>query len=92
VNSDAPEASTENAPGANPRHVLIRRLEFVAIAVGGAFIILGWGIGHQEWARALGWIFAGIGFAIEMVHGRVLKPARRADAAAERPVDDESAS
>jgi hypothetical protein len=56
--------------------VLARRVEFSLIAVGGLFLIFGWGIGHQEWARALGWIFTGIGFAIEMVYGRAAKAAR----------------
>jgi hypothetical protein len=63
----------------NPRVALARRAEFVLIAIGGVFIIGGWGIGHQEWARALGWLFAGFGFAIEMVYGRVLKKSRTSE-------------
>jgi hypothetical protein len=74
VSSDAPEAPAN--PATNPRVVLARRTEFVLIAIGGVFIIFGWGIGHQEWARALGWLFAGFGFAIEMVYGKVLKGGR----------------
>jgi hypothetical protein len=92
VSSDAPEASTGNPTEPNPRVVLMRRLELVAIAIGGVFIIGGWGIGHQEWARALGWAFAGIGFAIEMVYGRVFRSSRNAEAKPEQPAGDESAS
>jgi hypothetical protein len=96
VSSDAPEASPENPTGnptePNPRVVLMRRLEFVAIAIGGVFIIGGWGIGHQEWARALGWAFAGVGFAIEMVYGRVFRSSRKAEPKPEQPSSDESAS
>ena len=76
VSTDAPEVPTSATP--HPRAVLARRIEFTMIAIGGVFIILGWGIGHQEWARALGWAFTGIGFAIEMVYGKVLKPSRAA--------------
>ena len=86
---------------ATSRAALARRVEFGVIALGGLFLILGWGIGHQEWARAVGWILTGIGFAIEMVYGRVLKPSRAAEADAEpdpepdpepeRRVTDESA-
>ncbi len=56
--------------------MLARRIEFSLIAVGGCFLILGWGIGHQEWARAAGWLFTGVGFAIEMVYGKVVRAAR----------------
>ncbi len=65
------------------------------IALGGLFLIFGWGIGHQEWARALGWILTGIGFAIEMVYGRAAKAARtpERDGAEEATrVTDDSAS
>jgi len=58
--------------------VLARRAEFALIALGGVFIIFGWGIGHQDWARALGWLFAGCGFAIEMLYGKVFKADRSA--------------
>ena len=74
MSKDAPEAPS--SPATNPRVALARRAEFVMIAIGGVFIIGGWGFAHQEWARALGWLFAGIGFAIEMVYGRVLKKPR----------------
>lgn len=56
--------------------VLARRVEFSLIAIGGCFLILGWGIGHNEWARAVGWLFTGVGFAIEMVYGKVVRAAR----------------
>jgi hypothetical protein len=56
--------------------VLARRIEFSLIALGGCFLILGWGIGHHEWARAVGWLFTGVGFAIEMVYGKVVRAAR----------------
>jgi len=83
VSSDAPEATTD--PLTNPRMVLARRAEFVLIALGGVFIIGGWGFGHQEWARALGWICTGLGFAIELVYGRVRQASR---AAAQEPATD----
>jgi hypothetical protein len=56
--------------------ILARRVEFSLIAIGGCFLILGWGIGHHEWARAVGWLFTGIGFAIEMVYGKVVRATR----------------
>jgi hypothetical protein len=75
----------------NPRLVLARRVEFGLIAVGGLFLIIGWGIRHEEWARAVGWLFTGIGFAIEMVYGRVAKAAKKQEDAEEEPrVTDES--
>ena len=74
MSSDVPEVPTTNDTDARAR--LARRVEFTMIGIGGVFIILGWGIGHQEWARALGWAFTGVGFAIELVYGKVLKPAR----------------
>jgi hypothetical protein len=94
VSNDAPETpSTTETP---PRVVLARRLEFTLIAIGGVFIILGWGIGHQEWARALGWLFAGIGFAIEMVYGRLYRAAgktrRTSEPEPDRRTTDESGS
>jgi hypothetical protein len=84
VSSDAPEAPAKDETHA--RAVLARRVEFAMIGLGGVFIIFGWGFGHQEWARALGWAFTGIGFAIEMVYGRVLKPASKAGKAKTDPV------
>jgi hypothetical protein len=79
VSSDAPEVpATQSTEANNPRVVLARRAEFALIALGGVFIIFGWGIGHQEWARAVGWLFAGIGFAIEMVYGKVVRKPRAA--------------
>lgn len=75
MSSDAPEALTKDETHA--RAVLARRIEFVMIGIGGVFIIFGWGFGQHEWARALGWIFTGVGFAIEMVYGRVIKPAQK---------------
>ena len=64
-----------------PRVVLARRFEFSLIALGGVFLIFGWGIGHQEWARAVGWLCTGIGFAIEMVYGKVVRAAKLPPAA-----------
>ena len=75
MSNEAPEALTKDETHA--RALLARRVEFLMIGLGGVFIIGGWGFGHQEWARALGWIFTGIGFAIEMVYGRVIRPARK---------------
>jgi hypothetical protein len=94
VTSDAPEVPatprTAETEAKNPRVVLARRAEFGLIALGGVFIILGWGIGHHEWARALGWIFTGIGFAIEMVYGRVARQPRLARPETEPQPTDES--
>lgn len=90
MSSDAPEATESTTPAPNPRAVMARRVEFVLIAIGGVFIIGGWGIGHQEWARGLGWLFTGLGFAIELVNGRILKPSRAAEPSPERPATDES--
>ena len=61
--------------------VLARRIEFSLIALGGVFLIFGWGIGHQEWARAVGWLCTGIGFAIEMVYGKIVRAAKLPPAA-----------
>jgi hypothetical protein len=92
VSSNAPEV--KSPPKTHARAVLARRVEFSLIAIGGVFIILGWGIGHQEWARAVGWVCTGIGFAIEMVYGKVLKPATKAapeaEVSPEARVGDES--
>jgi hypothetical protein len=88
VSSDAPEVPTTSEK--NPRAVLARRVEFIMIGIGGVFIILGWGIGHQEWARALGWAFTGVGFAIELVYGKVLKPSRTTQPEPEARATDES--
>jgi hypothetical protein len=93
VSSDAPEVP-KTPTETYARAVLARRVEFSLIALGGVFIIFGWGIGHQEWARALGWAFTGIGFAIEMIYGKVLRPAQKS-ATASKPepaptVSDES--
>jgi hypothetical protein len=94
VSSDAPEVP-KTTTETYARAVLARRVEFSLIALGGVFIIFGWGIGHQEWARALGWAFTGIGFAIEMIYGKVLRPAQKSAAATKREpaptVSDESA-
>src|SRR3954454_10485476 len=91
VSSDAPEVPTTS--DTNARAVLARRVEFIMIGIGGVFIILGWGIGHQEWARALGWAFTGVGFAIELVYGKVLKPSRTAAKPEPEPLaTDESKS
>ncbi len=90
VSSDAPEVPTTNEK--NARAVLARRVEFIMIGIGGVFIILGWGIGHQEWARALGWAFTGVGFAIELVYGKVLKPSRTTEPEPEPRATDESKS
>ena len=83
VSSDAPETTV--SPATSPRVVLARRIEFVLIGIGGVFIIGGWGFAHQEWARALGWLFTGVGFAIEMVYGRVLRASGSAEKKAEPP-------
>jgi hypothetical protein len=73
VSDEAPEAPNA-VDETHARAALARRVEFLMIGLGGVFIIFGWGFGHQEWARALGWIFTGIGFAIEMVYGKVIRP------------------
>jgi hypothetical protein len=75
VSNDATDVETKDERHA--RALLARRIEFLMIGIGGVFIIFGWGFGQHEWARALGWICTGIGFAIEMVYGRVLKPAQK---------------
>jgi hypothetical protein len=49
------------------------------IAIGGVFIIFGWGVKAEEWARGLGWLLTGLGFACEMVYGQLSKAARNAD-------------
>jgi hypothetical protein len=67
---------------ATPRPVLIRRAGLVMIAIGGVFIIFGWGIKAEEWARAVGWVLTGLGFACEMIYGQLNK-ARKTDAQAE---------
>ncbi|WP_027862444.1 hypothetical protein [Marmoricola sp. URHB0036] len=91
MSSDASEVPTTS--DTNARAVLARRVEFIMIGIGGVFIILGWGIGHQEWARALGWAFTGVGFAIELVYGKVLKPSRTAAKPEPEPLaTDESKS
>ena len=79
---------TETAPS---RVVLARRFEVALLVGAGLFLVLGWGIGHQEWARAVGWLLAGFGFAIEMVHGRVRRGSRHAEEDPEPRVTDESA-
>ena len=90
MSNNAPDTSNAAAAGTPGRVALARRAEFVLIALGGVFIILGWGIGHQEWARALGWLCAGIGFAIEMVYTRVLKSGAASDSMVESSASDES--
>ena len=74
----------------SPRRALMRRIEFTLIALGGLVLIFGWGIGHHEWARGLGWLLTGIGFAFEMVYGRRPKAARAEDAQSDGPATDES--
>ena len=74
-----------------PRPVLMRRVEFALLGAGGLFLVLGWGIGHAEWARAVGWLLAGFGFAIEMVHGHVRKVGALPAEEPEPRVSDEAA-
>jgi hypothetical protein len=64
-------------PPVSERVVRARRLEYALIAAGGLFLIFGWGIGHQEWARGAGWILTGIGFAFEMIYGRNARSPRQ---------------
>jgi hypothetical protein len=54
-------------PPAAGRPTLLRIVGMALIAVGGLFLILGWGLGHHEWARTAGWLFTGFGFAFELV-------------------------
>jgi hypothetical protein len=86
VSDEAPETPTA-LDETHARAVLARRVEFLMIGLGGVFIIFGWGFGQQEWARALGWIFTGIGFAIEMVYGKVIRPARKGTSEPAAPAD-----
>ena len=69
----------------------MRRVEFALLGAGGLFLVLGWAIGHAEWARSVGWLLAGFGFAIEMVHGHVRKTAGAAAEEPEPRVSDEPA-
>jgi hypothetical protein len=64
---------------------LLRRYGLILILVGGVVLVWGWGFEKQEWARAVGWIFAGIGFATQMIYDIDRKKARRK--AAEPPED-----
>ncbi|MET0838364.1 MAG: hypothetical protein ABWY19_06240 [Marmoricola sp.] len=63
----------------------VRRAGLVMIAFGGAFLIFGWGLGAQPWARAIGWVLTGLGFACEMIYRQAITRAHAAEEDPENP-------